>query len=216
MARLTALEKQQLLVGSANGLFTRSISGQSNNSDGTVTFTTSTDHNFVVGDYVILYDTMDDDNEITVFNTYSSVLQEFEVTAVTDDTFTITISYKASASLTDLKARSVLTFNNEQMKIGNKDYPVIMIEGRNTNRLLNNANQFIPSETEFVLTVMDKISHHTKGRNTQVEECRKFCEVKLNLILTEFKKKIISDKMRRGEFDWIDVPISFTDVRIEY
>jgi hypothetical protein len=216
MARLTALEKQQILVDSANSLFTREVSSQADGGSGTVTFTTSTDHNFVVGDFVILYDVISDDNEITTFNSYASSLTEFEVLAITSDTVKVTLTYNASIDITNLKIRSVLTFNNDQMELREKDFPVFVIECKDTNRLLNAAKIFIPQETEFILTVMDKIAHHTKGRNTQVKECRSFCEEKLNVILAEYKKKVISDKMKRGEFDWIDIPVSFTDVRIEY
>ena len=216
MARLTALEKQQVLVDLADGLFTRDISSHADGGSGTVTFTTTTDHNFVVGDFITLYDAMDSDNEITTFNNYAATLLEFEVLAITSDTFKITLTYNASISITNLKARSLLTFNNDQMEIKNNDYPFFVIECKDTNRLINAANTFIPQETEFILTTMDKLSHHTKGRNTKVKECRSFCENKLNVILAEFSKKVISDKMSRGEFDWVDIPVSFTDVKIEY
>lgn len=216
MARLTALEKQQVLVDLANGLFTRTIIGHTDNGDGTITFQTNTDHNFVVGDFVVLYDVISDDNEITTFSDYASSLLEFEVSVITPDTFTITLAYNASVVLTNLKARSVFTFNNDQIDIKSKEYPVLFIECKDTNRLLNAANIFIPQETEFVLTNLDKLTHHTKGRNTKVKECRKFNEVKMNLILGEFGKRVISDKMGRGEFDWIDEPVSYVDVKIEY
>jgi len=211
-----ALDKQQTLIDTVNGLFTRSIIAHTNNGGGTVTFQTSTDHNFVVGDFVILYDVMSADNEITTFNTYAPTLEEFEITAITDDTFTIAITYKAGASLTNLKARSILVFNNDQMKIKSKEYPVFIIECKDTNRLLNDSNTFIPQETEFVLTTLDKVNHHTKGRNTEVKECRAFCEVKMYLILETLKKKLISDKLGRGEFTWGNEYVSFVDVKIEY
>lgn len=215
---MTALEKQQALVDIANGLFTQSIIAHTDNGDGTVKFQTAATHNFVVGDYIILYDVMDADNEITTFNLYAATLLEFPVTAKTDDTFTITIPYKSTADLTNLKAKSVFVFNNEQVEINSKEYPVVIIEGKDINRLLNASNTFIPQETEFVLTVLDIVNHHTKGRNTQIKECRAFNEVKMNLVLGTFKKKLISDKMRRGEIIWGEegLLVSFVDVRIEY
>jgi hypothetical protein len=216
MARLTALEKQQVLVDSANALFTRDITSQADGGSGTVVLTTTTDHNFVVGDYVIPYDVISVENEITTFNGYASTMTEFEVLAITSNTVKITLAYNAAIDITNLKIKSVFTFNNDQMEIKSKEYPFFVIECKETNRLLNASNTFIPMETEFILTVIDKIAHHTKGRNTQIKECRAFCEEKLNVILAEYRKKVISNKMNRGEFDWIDVPVSFVDVKIEY
>ena len=211
-----ALVKQQTLVDLANGLFTQSIIAHTDNGDGTVKFQTSTAHNIVVGDNVILYDVMNSDNEITTFSDYINSLMEYEVSAITSDTFTITIAYKSTADLTNMKVRSVLVFNNDQMDIKGKEYPVLIVECKDTNRLLNASNTFIDQETEFILTSLDKINHHIKGRNTQIKGCRAFNEVKMYLVLETFKKKLVSEKLGRGEFPWGDEDVSFVDVKIEY
>lgn len=216
MSFTKAIEKQDTLLSTINGYFTRGLVSQSDNGDGTVTFETDSNHNFVVGDHVVLYVSIDSNNNITEYTGYDTGLMRYEVTAITDNTFTITITYDGDVDVSSAYVRSVFVYNNDQMNIGSaKKYPLLVVEARDTDSVGNNTNDFIPAETQFVLAFCDALSHHDKGDNKQIRSCRIFNEAKLEFILDNIKKKILSQNIRRGEFKWYTVDISFIDVEIE-
>lgn len=216
MSFTKAIEKQDIIISFVNNMFTRRLISQTDNGDGTVKFETDSNHNFISGDYIVLYETIDADNNITKYSGYDTTLTRYKILSVFENTFTIELTYNSEIDITKIYARSVFVYNNDEIDIRtSKKYPILFVVAKDTFSIENNSNEFIPAETEFVLTMCDALAHHQNGDNTQIRSSRLYCETKLNLILDNINKKIVSNNIRRGEFKWYNIDISFIDVVIE-
>jgi hypothetical protein len=203
---MTPYEKQDALVDLVNSYFTRSIIAQAD-SAGKVVFTTNTAHNFIVGDYVKLFDVIDDDNNITTYNAYAPKLTSTKITAINAglNQITLDLAYNALIDITDLKVRSVYVYTNDQSDIfisGNaKNYPICVIDYINPKTIPNGNCKFINGESPFMLTVADDYTKYgtVKNYNTKLRESRAYVIDKFEEVMALFGKKIDNNGYEVGE-----------------
>jgi hypothetical protein len=199
----TDLDKQEAIITDINALFTRSISAQEDVGGTHIKFTTSTNHNIVVGDGAFIYDTMNDDNVITDFNEYNPLGKtKPTVTEITADTFTVAGTYESGYDISNAKVKTVKVYNNELQEFVKPlliDFPIMILNVFGTDVKKTANNHYLPVESEFAFKVDEAVQKYGAGANTAIKACRKFVSDKFALVTSSLKLEIKNDRIERDE-----------------
>ena len=200
------LVKQAEIISQINDLFTTRIQCCSDLGGTHIVFVTN-NHNIVVGDRITIYNIMNDDNVITDFNEYnpSPGRLQYDVIAITDDTFTVAGIYNADYVVESSYAKTVKVFNNELQTLFEpniSDFPLVIVDVRDTDVKEVASNRYVPQETIFPFKVMDAVENYSGGVNTKILACRTFVSNKFVAIMDELELEIENDITKRYEDEY--------------